>query len=179
MSYPNLNIREVRRHPAVITDPADLQPGKEVAMGYIIPPIGRRVRFGQTIAGALLSRPGTQSRGQAMRQGYSFTPTWGIVVDQRGTVKWVNTDDALGEYPYASFDITHTTEGVPLRRILGNAATSMDALAECIQNMPRALNEDEEPSTIGLITGFDTLGLAPARDLGYDRFVVDLAKLDK
>lgn len=177
MSYPRLNTREVRQHPAVITRSTDLRPGTEVAIGYVIPPIGRRTRCGQALAGMLLSRPESQTRVQALFQGYAFTPAWGIVMNQRGAVKWVNPESTIGGHRNASFEITHTTDGMPLGKVRENAAVGMDALTHHIQGIPRFLNVDQEPDTFELIAGFDTLGLAPASGLDYSRLIVDVAKL--
>ena len=45
MSYPNLSMRRVRRHPAVIKNASDLQPGMDVALCHLMKPIQKIVGF--------------------------------------------------------------------------------------------------------------------------------------
>lgn len=181
MSSPKLNMSDIRRHPATISDPLDLQPDMDVVLCYLLPPVARSMRYGQALIG-LTTRPkeATAKLLDTFRQAYNHTPTWGIAVKDVATVHWVNTTDDFYGNPYAYLRITQSDRNIPPSESLNNLAANMAGVKAVIQELPvvRTLDIDGNiVNKIDRIVGFENLGLAP-EPCGLNQFVVDLSKLE-
>lgn len=173
-------MREVRKHPAVVTAPADLQPEMEVAIGHLLPTIGKGTRCAQALMGMTFPQGGVNSRREGLMHGFRHTPTWGIVIDDVATVSWVNTSNPVHRHPYASFLVTQTSRDLPLAESLVHIAHSMDEVLGVIEDLPAFETYDEfsnqTNSSLESIIGFEDLGFVP-NQFGLDNFVIDLSKL--
>lgn len=180
MSHPKLTMRDIRRHPATITDPDAVQPGLEVALCHLIQPPNRSERRNQALLSLVSpAKDSTASARERMKQGYRHTPVWGIVVNEVATVSWVNRDNPVHNHPYASLWVTQSSHDSTLEEKLRDPAPSMDELRARVDALPAVSYENtlgEIMHAYEAIHHFDTLGLAPNPD-GLDYFSVDLSQL--
>jgi hypothetical protein len=180
VSFPKLSMRDVRKHPAFILNPAELKPEMGVALGYLLPTIGKGTRCAQALIGMAFLQEDIGSRREGFMHGFRHTPTWGFMIDDVATVNWVNTTNHVYENPYASFKVTQTGRYLPLSEKLLHIANSMDEVAVNISELPRVESYDfanNRPThELEAIIGFEDLGLAHNR-YGLDKFVIDLSKL--
>ncbi|MDB5175680.1 MAG: hypothetical protein JWM81_538 [Candidatus Saccharibacteria bacterium] len=179
MPLPKLSMQEIRRHPTVITQTSELLPGLDVALCYLIPPVKRLERCAQACL-ALMTRAeaGMDSRRESIKQGYKYTPAWGIVVSDVATINWVNTTNPMHKNPYASFTVTQSTAELPFAEKMLYRAAALGEVAALIEAVPPveiATLNDEFTHSFELIKSFENLGLAP-NALGQHNFVVDLTK---
>ena len=183
MGFPKLSMREVRRHPAVITDGDNLKKGMEVATCYLLSPIGRGTRCAQALMSLVPNEDGKarpSAKREALRAGYAHTPTCGIVMQDVAKVNWVNTTNQMQQYPYASLQVSRSTIDLEYSERLAFRATSVSALGELAKAMPSVDADDyytdERQYSFEKIASFDQLGLA---DDPYklQQFIVDISKL--
>lgn len=177
LSMPKLSMREIRRNPAVITEPSDLQPGLNVALCYLVPPIGGGMRCAQALMG-LMAESETASLWERMKRGYRYTPAWGIVVDSVTTVNWINATNPASEHPYASFRVTQSSDDLPVEEKLRNLATSIAEVEARIHEVPQVATLNSQGDIVSefeYIAGFENIGLAP-EPYGLGKFVLDLSK---
>jgi len=174
---PKLTMREIRRNPAVLTEPSDLRPGLDVALCHFVPPIGKGTRCAQALMG-LMAEPKTLSRLERMKCGYRFTPAWGIIADSVATVKWVNATNQAYEHPYASFTVTQSLNDSSLAERWNNPATSVAEVKARIHEVPLVNMFNSQGDTVHAfehIAGFEDLGLAPDQH-GLGRFILKLGE---
>lgn len=181
--HPRLKLQKVKKHPAVINRESDLTPGMEVAMCELWNPIGRGMRCMQAAMGLISPREGL-GRIEGLKDGYNHTPTWGIIIHDLVTIKWVKTVDLMTsgyDLPYAGISKHHSTNGLDLgERVENFTVHGMDDLLEVVDRVPEITFVEDDgsvvPSPIETTTGFDGLGLEP-NTYGLLYFAVDLSIL--
>lgn len=183
MSSPKLSMRRVRRHPAVISKYQDLEPGMEVAVCYLFPPIKTRTRCAQALYGFSFPSEKANSRREGLIEGFKYTPTWGLLVDKVATINWINDTNPYYEHPYVSLRVTQSGGDLSAPESRSYVVPSMATIGAAIEELPRvnAIKYDHDTETViheqEYIVGIDHLGLAPD-PYSYPKFTIDLAKLD-
>jgi len=181
MSFPKLSFRTVRKHPAVLTEPKQLQPGMDVAQCYLWSPINRRYRCGQAMMSLIpeIEPEERRTKRARMKEGYNHTPTWGIIVTDVAKVNWITIEDSRYVFQRANLTVTQSSNKLSFGEQVNFRTTDADEIGRVAKTLP-AIDiigyDDQHIHSIERTESFESLGFAK-NPYGQQDFVVDLSKL--